>query len=210
MLGAIVLAGGLSSRYGKNKALIELNGKPLVRYVVDSCQTVAGRIITVIGKDSDPQSYRCILPSNVELISERERRNNPLNGIAAGIEGLDTTYTLVLACDMPFIKSKILELLLARATGFDAAVPVWPNGYLEPLHSVYSVEAIRRVLPSILKNKNSRVSDLIHSFETIRYVETEEIRKYDPQMMCFFNVNDFEGLKIAKSMLEFVTTSIRV
>lgn len=209
MVGAIVLAGGLSSRYGKNKALIELNGKPLVRYVVDACQTVAGRIITVIGKDNDPRSYMCVLPPNVELISERERRNNPLNGIAAGIEELDTTYTLVLACDMPFIKSKILELLLARATGFDATVPIWPNGYLEPLHSVYRVEAIRQVLPSILQNKNSRVSDLIHSFDT-RYVETEEIRKYDPHLMCFFNVNDFEGLKIAQSMLGFMTTSIRI
>jgi len=210
MLGAIILAGGPSSRFGRNKAFIGLNGKPLLRYVADECRTVAERIIVAIGKDDSPAAYTSILPSTVEVIRDSKRHKNPLNGIASGIRQLDATYSLVLPCDTPLVKREILQLLTKEASGSDAAVPLWPNGFIEPLHAVYRVEATRRALERIMKNSNSSVSSLASALDTVRYVGTEEIRKLDRRLGCFFNINSFLDLKLAKNMLEPVTTSITV
>lgn len=211
MLGAIVLAGGPSSRFGrKNKALIEFGGKPLVRHVVDQCRLVAQEIIVTIGKDERPESYVKALPSKVRLVKDTGEPKSPLNGIAAGIWQLDTAYCLIVPCDTPFVGSNILALLSEKKSGFDLVVPLWPNGYIEPLHAVCRVESTRRVLPQVLKNPGSRVADFIFALDSVRYVSTEEMRKLDPDLRCFLNINSPQDLELAENTLEHPNVSITI
>lgn len=201
MRGAIVLAGGPSSRFERNKALVELGHKPLIRYVIDACQTVVDRIAVAIAEDDDSEAYARVLPAHVELVRDVGKYKNPLNGMASGMEKLDAAYSVVLPCDTPFIRSEILEFLFEKASGFDAAIPVWPNDYIEPLHAVYKIEAVREALPRIIQDRNSRVSSLIRELASVKYVRTEEIKQFDRRLTCFLNINSLQDLELARASL---------
>ncbi len=201
MSAAIILAGGPSSRFGRNKALVELGHKPLISYVVDACQAVVDSIIVAISGDDDTEAYVAALPTNVELVKDAGRYRNPLNGMASGMEKLDATYSVVLACDTPFIRSEVLKFLFEKVSGFNVAIPRWPNGYIEPLHAVYKIEAVREALPCIMKDRNARISSLINELDSVRYVRTDEIKRFDPHLTCFLNINSLQDLELARTSL---------
>ncbi|MBS7623010.1 molybdenum cofactor guanylyltransferase [Candidatus Bathyarchaeota archaeon] len=198
MLGAIILAGGTSSRFGRSKALAELGNKPLIRHVIDPCLAVVDSVIVVVSGCEDATAYASILPAEVGLVKDTGEHRNPLHGLASGITGLDSEYTVVLACDTPFITVKVLELLFKKAVGFDAAVPRWPNDYIEPLHSVYRNRAVKEALPRITGDENTGVSGLVNALHSVRYVRLEEIRSVDPNLACFLNINTLQDLERAR------------
>ena len=210
MLGAIVLAGGPSSRLGKNKAMIEFKGKPLLRHVVDQCISIAAKVVVVIGREDAPEHYSRILPQNVELAMDISRHKNPVNGIASGVEHLNTTYTLVLPCDTPFVRSDVLRFLFEKAHGYDAVVPLWPNGHIEPLHAIYKLEPTRCALQEVFGDENPRVSNLIERLEKVRYIDTEEIKELDPLLACFMNINSLHELELAEEILRYSEASIAI
>ncbi len=210
MLGAIVLAGGPSARFGRTKALVELEGKPLVRYVVDQCRLIAEEIVVAIGKDENPEPYLNALPSEIKTVKDSGTTKSPINGIATGIRQLDADYVLIVPCDTPFVRGEIMKLFSENVSEFDLAIPLWPNGYIEPLHAVYKIEAIRRVLPSILKNPSSRVVELTFAFNSVRYIGIEQLREFDPYLHSFFNINNPQDLRLAQDILRRATLSITI
>jgi molybdopterin-guanine dinucleotide biosynthesis protein A len=210
MLGAIVLAGGPSSRLGKNKALIELNGKPLLRHVVDQCISIDAKVVVVIGREDTLEVYTRILPQNVELARDISGHKNPVNGIASGVGHLNTAYTLVLPCDTPFVRSNVLKFLFEKAQGYDAVVPLWPNGHIEPLHAIYKLEPTRCALQGVFGDENPRVSNLIERLERVRYIDTEEIKELDPLLASFMNINSLHELKLAEEILRYSEASIAI
>jgi len=208
MLGAIVLAGGPSSRFGRNKALIKLDERPIIAHVLSVCQMIVTRIIIVLGRDDSLDPYIDLPLKKVELVKDSAQNPNPLNGLATGFEHMDKKYSLVLPCDTPFVRSEILRFLAKEALGYDAAVPIWPNGNIEPLHAVYKVESVRQFLPKVLEDKNSRVSKLISELDAVKFVKTEEIRQFDSRLACFLNINNPQDLAKAKKMLMPITPLI--
>lgn len=198
MLGAVILAGGTSSRFGRSKALVELGHKPLMLHVVDVCLAVVDSVKVVISGSDNVAAYASILPAGVDLIRDAGEHRNPLNGLASGIAELNSEYSVALACDTPFITVKLLELLFKKAAGFDAAVPRWPNGYIEPLHSVYKNRSVNETLPLVMKDENAGVSSLVSALHSVRYVGLEDIRRVDPDLTCFLNINTLRDLERAR------------
>jgi molybdopterin-guanine dinucleotide biosynthesis protein A len=143
-------------------------------------------------------AYTPILPAGVGLVKDTGEYRNPLNGLASGITVLDSEFSVVLACDTPFITGRVLKLLFKKADGFDAAVPRWPNGYIEPLHSVYRNKSVKEALPRIMEDENAGVSGLVRALPSVRYVRLEEIRSVDPNLACFLNVNTLQDLECAR------------
>jgi molybdopterin-guanine dinucleotide biosynthesis protein A len=99
---------------------------------------------------------------------------------------------------MPFLNSDLLQYQIALAVDFDAVV-LRIDGKVEPLHAVYS----RSCLPSIerlLCGETLAIAKLFNMVKT-RYVDKEEIRRYDPECLSVFNVNTNEDLEMARALV---------
>jgi molybdopterin-guanine dinucleotide biosynthesis protein A len=201
MRGAIILAGGPSIRFGRNKALVRLKDKPLIEYIIDQLRKITDSIVVTISKNDSIEEFQKILPSHIEIIRDYGVLKSPLTGLISGMNKFSDGYVAAIACDMPFVKSEVLNLLFEKVIGFDLAIPRWPNGYLEPLLAVYGFKKTRQCLRQLKINNNARVSDLISMLKSINYLDINEIRKIDPSLRVFFNINSENELKIAENYL---------
>jgi molybdenum cofactor guanylyltransferase len=135
-----VLAGGRSSRMGRDKALIEIEGARLVSLAAQVVTAAAGSA-TLIG---DPEKYGGLgYPVHPDIFTGC----GPLAGIHAALGVSRADWNLVLACDMPEVTSAFLVQLLERAeqSGPDCLLPGGASGRPEPLCAVYH----RRILPAL-------------------------------------------------------------
>jgi len=113
MVSAAILAGGLSSRYGKAKSDVMLEGRTLVRHVYDAVLPVAGEVLLSLGAGTD--AARLDLPDAIPVYDEY-RGCGPLAGIHACLGMAASPWLLVVACDLPFIQTASLERLVAACT----------------------------------------------------------------------------------------------
>jgi molybdopterin-guanine dinucleotide biosynthesis protein A len=201
MWGALILAGGGSKRMRENKALMKLGSKPLLLHVAEKVSGLTHETVVVIGKNGRLERYVKVLPSTVAIIKDAVEGMGPLAGISIGMQHMRSDYTLVLPCDSPFIKKEVLEYLLNIAQGADAAIPRWPNGRIEPLHAVYKVSLAMPAAKTALRQDERLILDMIKRLNKVVYVGTDEIRKMDPDLITFFNINTKEKLKTAEMLL---------
>jgi len=201
MRGAIILAGGSSIRFGRNKALVRLKDKPLIEYIIDQSRKITDSIVVTISKNDSIEEFQKILPSDIEIIRDDGGLKSPLTGLMSGMNKFSEGYIAAIACDMPFVKSEVLNMLFEKVIGFDLAIPRWPNGYLEPLLAVYEFKKTWQCLRQLKISNSTRVSDLISMLEAVNYLDINEIRKIDPSLRVFFNINSENELKIAENHL---------
>ena len=187
---AIVLAGGLSSRFGSDKALEALAGKPLICHVVEPLSNVADELLVIIGRDRSGAGYLAILPSRARVISDELEGKNPLVGIVTGLQAARSDYVAVLPCDVPFVNDAVIDLLFRRALNADAAVPRWNSGRIEPLQAVYRRLPTLHAAQEALAKEDSSQREMIDRLARVVYVSVEdEVRSVDPSLRTFFNVN---------------------
>jgi len=124
-----------------------------------------------------------------------------LGGIYTGLSSASTTYSVVVGCDMPFLNSDLLQYQIALAGDFDV-VALRINGKVEPLHAVYS----RTCLPFLQRLVSGMALAISQLFDMVktRFVDEEEVRRYDPQYLSIFNVNTEEDLKRARMLAKQV------
>ena len=115
-----VLTGGRSSRMGRDKALIELEGRPLALRVADSIAGVCGTV-TLVG---DPANYG---PLGLPGVPDLHPDQGPLAGIEAALSATEADWNLIVACDMPALNPASLEALFG--TDADIAVPEHSDGF---------------------------------------------------------------------------------
>lgn len=200
MRGALVLAGGRSERFGGNKALAKLAGRPLLLHVLDGAMGVADEVLVAIGREDRAASYARLVPKSVVVLKDRMREKSPLVGIVTGFQAMKSDYSLVLSCDTPFAKPHVLEFLFERAGGSDAAIPRWPNGDLEPLQSVYRVRSALPAARLALSERGFRNVDMIRRLGKVTYIPVSEIKRFDRDLITFFNVNTRTDLRHAETI----------
>jgi molybdenum cofactor guanylyltransferase len=190
---AIILAGGKSSRLGRDKALEKIGGKYLIERIIDSLSQFGDDIIVITAAPNQ-------LPGlNIEKVIDTYPHTGAKVGLCTGINAATSFYSLVVACDMPFLNIDLLRYLLDAVSGFDAAIPRIGDK-IEPLHAVYSKNCIPILEEQIRKGK-LKISDIFNEIN-VRYIEAEEIERYDPQHLSLFNINSEADLKRAKTIVE--------
>jgi molybdopterin-guanine dinucleotide biosynthesis protein A len=133
---AIVLAGGRSTRFGSDKSLAILRGKPLLAHVLRACAARFPRVFLVA---KDPARYGSFC-GDANLVRDRAAVSTPLAGIEAGLAITPADVAFCCAGDMPFaVDPALLDALFAALEGHDAAVPV-NDGHLQPLCALYRRE----------------------------------------------------------------------
>ena len=185
---AVILAGGRSRRLGRDKAVESFAGEPLLRRVIRRAEAGvnagAGDMIIVVA-DAARAAALPLTPEHRTAVDAFPGRG-PLGGIYTGLMAARTDWSLVVACDLPFISPPLLQYLAGLRHGVDAIVPVI-DGRPEPTHALYS----RRCRPAIaarIQAGQLKAADLFDDV-AVRYVDETEIRRFDPDLRSFFNIN---------------------
>jgi molybdopterin-guanine dinucleotide biosynthesis protein A len=166
---------------GTDKALVRIGGRPIVERVIDQVQPLTDDLVLIAGT---PDSYAHLgLPILADLIPGK----GPLGGLYTAIALAQHEYVLVLGCDIPFLNLSLLRFLIGLRAGYDAVVPLDRKGYPQGLHAVYGkgcLGPIRRRLDASLLKVSGFFADV-----SVRYVRSDDIDRFDPEQLCFFNAN---------------------
>jgi molybdenum cofactor guanylyltransferase len=193
-----VLAGGKSSRMGRDKALLEVAGKPLVKRAAELLEPLTASV-TLIG---EPQRYSHL---GLPVLADRWPGEGPLGGIVTALEALRSPWCLILACDMPFLTPEWLAWLCERANALgntgsaDAVVPESARG-LEPMCAAYSITCAV-ALAAAFERGVRKVTGAIAGLELERIPETEW-HKFSPDRSLFRNLNTREDYRAARTQLD--------
>ena len=199
---AVILAGGFSKRFGEDKCLIKLVGKPLIQHVIDRVSAVVDEKVVVVGSNTKREKFVELLRSKANVVVDRYDGQSPLVGALTGFESVSADYSLLLPCDTPFVSSEIAALLFDLCANKGAAIPRWPNGYIEPLQAVYHTESAIKASQEALNVGKRDLFSMINNLSGIRYVSTLVLQQLDSNLLTFFNVNTSEALKRAKSIIK--------
>ncbi len=199
---AIVLAGGLSHRFGQDKGLSSLANKPLVKRVFDVVDKIVDEKILVVSSENQVESYKQILGSEVNIIVDVTNVKSPLVGALTGFGEAEGAYSLLLSCDTPFLNKHVLSLLFELCPNKNAVIPRWPNGYIEPLQAVYYTKLAFEAAEKALSCGYLNLQSMVDRLGNVRYVSTLVLQQFDPELRTFFNVNTPLDLKKAELMIK--------
>lgn len=193
----IVLAGGLSRRLGRDKAVEPIGGEPLIRRVISRLSALTDETVVVVNSEARGESLP--LPAEAKPVVDIYPDSGSLGGIFSGLTAASNEWGIVVACDMPFLNNGLMARMLTLREGYDAVVPV-PDSYPEPTHALYS----KTCLPHIerrLKAGQLRIAGFFDDVR-VRRVGADEIDRYDAERLSFFNVNTPDDLARALSLVE--------
>jgi molybdopterin-guanine dinucleotide biosynthesis protein A len=186
----IVLVGGEARRAGgREKYFFSYDGRTFIERLLGILDTVVDEII-VVAKDP-VQCARFAEFHHVRVIPDIRRGIGPIGGLHAGVREAKGDLVFVVACDMPCVHPGVIDLLFSRIDDYDAVIPTWNHDMLEPLHAVYRKAALVSYLES---HTSLSLRAMVKSLHT-RYLNVEEIRRIDPDLKTFTNINKIEELE---------------
>lgn len=191
----IVLAGGKSLRLGYDKVLETIGNTSLLERVISRVSLLSSEVIIVTA--NEPTNLELVDYPKLRILSDIYPGKGPIGGIYTGLATSTSFYNLVVASDMPFLNQNLLHYMIQLSANFDLVVPRVGN-LVEPLHAVYTKKCLATIEQMIKQDKLS-VNQLFHLVKT-RYVETEEIERFDPKHLSFFNINTKADLKRAREL----------
>lgn len=186
---AIILAGGDSRRMGRDKAMLEFSGQPLIQAAIDTMQRLFA--VTLL-------SVRQPRPE-IELpqICDMQADGGPLNGLASTLAQITTPWAFVVGCDMPFVSPALVEQLAAHRGQYQAVVPV-VDGSLQPLAAFYAASSVAVMRASLALGDKSLLGAL--KWLQVCYVEDGELLKSDPQLRSFFDLDTPQDVARAREL----------
>jgi molybdenum cofactor guanylyltransferase len=187
----IILAGGLNTRMGRDKAGLPWDSSDLLHSILDKLRPVCADCIIVMNRPWEPD-----VPG-VRVVADIIPQRGPLSGIHAGLTACKDQHAFVTACDMPYLPPAAVEYLLSLAEGWDAVVPGCGKD-MEPLFAVYAKSCIPAI-ENLLRQDIRKVQRL---FPLIRHrlVDPEAFRQFDPELRLFRNINTMQEYETAKTI----------
>lgn len=200
---AVILAGGNSTRFGQDKCLVELAGKPLVSYVYERVRSIVDETLIIVSDKNQMKILTHLFGGKTKILVDDGKIQSPLVGALTGFKNALGDNSLLLACDTPFVSTEIASLLFDLCVNVECVIPRWPNGYIEPLQAVYKTKPASAAAEVALKNNLKDMKSMISSLRRIRYVSTLVLREFDPHLNTFFNINTEADLKKAERLKKF-------
>ena len=199
---AIILAGGVSSRFGQDKGLLQLANKPLIKHVLDAISTLVDEKMVVASSKVQAENYAKVLGSDVNVLIDVDDAQSPLVGALTGFKEAHGRYALLLSCDTPFVSRDVVSLLFELCINRNAVIPRWPNGYIEPLQAVYCTKPAYEAAKNALSEGKLNVQSMVDRLRGVRYVSTLVLEQLDLELRTFFNINTPLDLRNAENMLK--------
>ncbi|MBW4055923.1 MAG: molybdenum cofactor guanylyltransferase [Proteobacteria bacterium] len=183
----VILVGGKSRRMGRDKAFLEVDGKPLFERMLAVFRESFHRILLAGNREERFAAYG--LPVLTDIYP-----GSSLGGLYTGLFHAATEYVFVSSCDIPFPNTDILRHLCSLKDGFDAVVPSTMYGY-EPLFALYAKSSLGPI--KALLDSGDFCAYAWYPQVRVRYVPYEELTHLDRDERAFLNVNtpdEFAGI----------------
>ncbi len=182
----IILAGGKSSRMGKDKALFDFNGKALVSYAIEALKPLCDKLL--ISANQSPERYA---PFGLPVIPDGIKEVGPMGGILTCLKHSTTQHNLVISCDTPFVGTALFVHILNEIENYQIVVPAHETFLIEPLNAYYNTNIIGEMEASIQGGSYK----LMDFFKKIRFKSVEINEK-----LSFFNDHIFLNINTMKDM----------
>jgi molybdenum cofactor guanylyltransferase len=187
-----VTAGGLSSRMGSDKALLEIGGRRMIEHIIQALSPVTKRVSIIA---NGPGYSQLGLP----VFADSYTGIGPLEAIRTSLVNARARRVVLVACDLPFVTSELFTFLLGLKGNHKAIVPIGSDQRLEPLCAIYSIDALDCVA-SLINSGERKLSKLFDLVPT-RLVKTAEFRHLKGSELFFENVNTPEDYARAREVI---------
>jgi len=177
---AVVLAGGRSSRFGRDKALLTLDGESLLARAVRVLSSVAAEVL-VLGPPE-----RAAEAPDARIIADQRPGDGPLPALASALRAMRGDRILAVATDMPLLNAGLLAYLLDRSEGYDVTIPR-VAGRTQQLHAVYAAACLPPIEARLARG-DLKIDRFFGEVRTL-VIEEAEIAPLDPQFRSFRNIN---------------------
>jgi len=182
-------------RLGHDKALETVGNRSLLEWIIYKLGLLDSDIIIVTAREQSFPQFTGY--PKLRIVTDTYHGKGPLGGIYTGLAVSDSSHNLVVACDMPLLNQALIRYMIQVSADFDLVVPRLDD-MVEPLHAIYSRDCLAPIR-GLLKEGNLRVSELF-PLVRVRYVEAEEINRFDPRHLSFFNINTQADLEMAREL----------
>jgi molybdopterin-guanine dinucleotide biosynthesis protein A len=182
------MAGGQSSRMGTDKSFVLFNGRPMIEVVIKAVAGLGDETLLITNK---PDEYAHL---NLPMVGDVYPDHGSLGGIFTAVHAATHPYTLVVACDMPWLNRPLLGYMIGLRETADIVVPRWEK-FPEPLHAIYSKTCLDPI-EARLKAQQLKITGFFGQV-AVRFVERAEIEQFDRNGRSFANINSPEDLKEA-------------
>ena len=189
----IILAGGSSSRMGKNKALLPLPGNQaitFVEYLVSLLEEFCSETLIVARDQGNARDY--VFPG-VRVTIDETPGIGPLMGLYSGLRAIQSTRALIVAVDLPFVQRDLLSFLLSQPLPADTLLVPVVHNIPQVLLALYP----RSILPFVKEQLLQGRHDLrcLLKVAPVQFVEEAQLIQIDPQLRSFMNINTPEELR---------------
>jgi molybdopterin-guanine dinucleotide biosynthesis protein A len=176
----VILAGGLSTRYGENKAFLRIGGVRLIERIAEEMKEIFHEVILVTNQKRDFEYLK--LPMVEDLV----KGLGPIGGIYTGLSAISEQAGFFVACDMPLLHKGLIRYMVEIIDDYQAVVPL-VDTWVEPLHAVYARSSLG-IIKDLIDEKRYPVR-LFYDRVHVRYVTEDEIRRFCSPKEAFLNIN---------------------
>ncbi len=196
-LTTVILAGGKSSRFGRDKASARLWGRTLLQWVVSALEPVSDQFVIVkaVGQELPLVGSGKPWSAADDLYEGR----GPLAGLVTGFAAADTDLAFAISCDAPLVRPELVHLLIANAEASDIVCPL-VEAHLQPLVALYRVEACLPVFREAVEANRLKITTAFGPLR-MKVVDEGEVRSVDPDLRSFRNANRPETLAEIEALL---------
>ncbi|MDR2708147.1 MAG: molybdenum cofactor guanylyltransferase [Nitrososphaerota archaeon] len=206
---ALVLAGGNATRFQmgqqgwQDKALILFEDKPFLVHAIENVRGTVDEVIVCVNDENRKEKYRKVLESYSLsakiVVDEKTEVGGPMRAIFTGLKTTHANHCLIIPCDMPFIKTNVIEYLFNTSKNFDVVMPMWPNGKLETLFMILKHSQGWEIVQTLCQLYRSHVDDIPRAAAKVLLPSpVKDIKNLDPELKSFININcqkDLEKLQ---------------
>ena len=205
-IGAFVLAGGRSSRMGRDKALIQLQGAPLIQHALEILRA-AGLNPRIAGGNEELHSFAPVIPDNIENAGL-----GPLSGICSALAAASAHYNLFLPVDLPLIPPRLISYLIHHAKIVQSTVTVVSvAGFIQTFPAVIDRSAAQSLNASLHSSDRKCLKAFQLAAEAAAvplavlpielFIQAGQIPRCEgqPPSQWFLNINTLSDLEAAKS-----------
>lgn len=160
---AIVMAGGRSSRMGRDKSLLKIDDSSLLERICRQLNPLFEEIL-ISGGDEKRLSFL-----NRKIIPDRTAGRGPLMGIVSAVSASSFDLNMIVACDIPDLDLELIEQMMDRGETWDAVIPRNADGSIEPLFGVYNKSILPEMERVLAAGENKIDAAFINA--RVRYVE---------------------------------------
>ena len=184
---AVILAGGMSRRMGRDKLSIEINGQTMLESIIGRFSEVFESVYLSV---ADETKYPGIKARRIKDVLPGA---GPASGLHAALTYIPSGGVFIVAADLPYACPKTAMEIVRLAGDSDACLIRLPNGMVEPLFGYYNKSILPRCIDAI-KAGDNKIARIVDGANT-RYVEPGELGEaWDEKLLM--NINSPKDLKL--------------